>query len=89
MATMTKNKRRNRSQALKAVAGALALARQLRRLPESDLWLDYDREADVLYISFQRPQNATDTIELDDGGVLLRYRENDLVGVTVLNASKK
>ena len=89
MATVTKSKRRNKKQEIRAVAGALALARQVGKFPDPRLWLDYDEEADVLYISLKRPQDATDTIELDDGGILLRYRENELVGITVLNASKK
>jgi len=59
----------------------------LIRLPEGRLWVDYDREADVLYISLKRPQRATDTIDHD--GILLRYRGRELVGVTVLNASKR
>ncbi|MDW8141243.1 MAG: DUF2283 domain-containing protein, partial [Candidatus Bipolaricaulota bacterium] len=50
--------------------------------------VDYDEEADVLYISFQRPQRATDTKTLENG-VLVRYRANKIVGVTVLNASKQ
>ena len=52
----------------------------------SKYWVDYDREADVLYISFDRPQKATDT-QLTDDGLLLRYRGKKLVGVTVLEAS--
>ncbi len=51
------------------------------------LFLDYDKEADVLYISFKRPQRATDT-EMVSDDVLLRRRDNDLVGVTILHASK-
>ena len=51
-------------------------------------WVDYDREADVLYVSFARPQQATDT-DVTDDGLLLRYRENQIVGVTVLDASKR
>ena len=51
------------------------------------MWIDYDREADVLYISFKRPQKATDS-EMLDNGVLLRYREDELIGITVLEASK-
>ena len=54
--------------------------------PASRFWVDYDREADVLYISFQRPQKATDT-EMTDDGILLRYRDSQLVGITVLDAS--
>jgi len=41
----------------------------------------------VLYISLKRPQRATDTV--DRNGILLRYRGKELVGVTVLNASKR
>ncbi len=51
------------------------------------MWIDYDKEADVLYISFKRPQQATDS-EMLDNGVLLRYREDELIGITVLEASK-
>ncbi len=72
-----------------AIAGALALAQQVGKFPATRLWLDYDQEADVLYISLKRPQRATETVEADDGGILLRYRGKVLVGVTVLNASKR
>ena len=47
--------------------------------------VDYDNKADVLYISFQRPQQATSTVATDDG-LLLRYRQDELVGVTILDA---
>ena len=60
----------------------------LIRLPQRKAWIDYDKEADVLYISLKRPQKATDTKLLAEKGILLRYRDKDLVGVTVLNASK-
>ena len=68
---------------------ALSLSRAVPFLldfPASRFWVDYDQEADVLYISFARPQQATDTT-LTDEGLLLRYRDNQLVGVTVLDAS--
>jgi uncharacterized protein YuzE len=48
----------------------------------------YDEEADVLYISFDRPQRATDS-EMLDQGILLRYRDEKLVGLTVFEASKR
>jgi uncharacterized protein YuzE len=60
----------------------------LIRLPDRKAWIDYDEQADVLYISLKRPQKATDTKFLVDKGILLRYRAKDLVGVTVLDASK-
>ena len=58
------------------------------KLPETRMWMDYDKEADVLYISFKRPQKATDS-EMLENGVLLRYKEDDLVGITILDASKR
>ncbi|MBI4787900.1 MAG: DUF2283 domain-containing protein [Chloroflexi bacterium] len=60
----------------------------LTRFPAHRLWLDYDDEADVLYISLERPQKAT-TSKMRDDGVLLRYRGKKLVGVTVFEASKR
>ena len=84
MATMTKTKKLR-----DAVNGALTFAANVRKFPESRLWLEFDKEADVLYISFKRPQRATDTIHLDEEGLLLRYRAKELVGITVLDASKR
>jgi len=59
------------------------LVSHLIKLPETKMWIDYDKEADVLYISFKRPQRATDS-EMLDNGVLLRYKGDELVGITVL-----
>lgn len=70
---------------------ALSLSRAVPFLidfPASRFWVDYDKEADVLYISFARPQKATDT-EMTDDGLLLRYRDSQLVGVTILDASTR
>ncbi len=55
--------------------------------PVKKFHVDYDKEADVLYISFERPQKATDT-EVAEEGVLLRFRDDKLVGITILNASR-
>jgi len=56
--------------------------------PAQRFWIDYDKEADVLYISFQRPQQATDS-KMTDDGILFRYRGKQLVGITVLEASTR
>ena len=56
--------------------------------PTKRFSVDYDQEADVLYISLDRPQEATDTGMTDDG-ILLRYRGKDLVGITILDASAR
>ncbi|HHT9109354.1 MAG TPA: DUF2283 domain-containing protein [Candidatus Wunengus sp. YC63] len=58
------------------------------KMPETKMWIDYDKEADVLYISFKRPQHATDS-EMLENGIILRYKGEELVGITVLNASKR
>ena len=50
--------------------------------------VEYDSEADVLYISFRRPQKSTNTKILEDG-ILLRYAASELVGITVLDASAR
>ncbi len=62
------------------------MASDLLRLPAKHVWVDYDSEADVLYMSFRKPQNATKTIELD-GDILLRKDGRTIVGLTILNAS--
>jgi len=58
------------------------------KMLETKMWIDYGKETDVLYISFKRPQRATDS-EMLGNGVLLRYKGDELVGITVLEASKR
>ena len=60
----------------------------LLKFPYRKMWIDYDKEADVLYINFKRPQKATDS-EMMEKGILLRYRDNELVGITILDASQR
>ncbi|MDF2953808.1 MAG: putative antitoxin component YuzE of a toxin-antitoxin system [Thermodesulfobacterium sp.] len=60
----------------------------LLKFPQKKMWIDYDEEADVLYISFRRPQKATDT-KMTKEGILLRFKNNELVGITILDASKR
>ncbi len=45
-------------------------------------WVDYDEEADVLYVSFRRPQQAKDSITQEN--IVYHYDGDQLVGVTVL-----
>ncbi|MDZ4279098.1 MAG: DUF2283 domain-containing protein [Dehalococcoidia bacterium] len=49
---------------------------------------DYDAQADVLYISLERPQRATDS-DVTDDDIVLSYRGDKLVGITVLHASQR
>lgn len=57
-------------------------------LPTRQLWTDYDPEADVLYLSFRKPQQANDSIMEADGNIY-HYRDDELVGITVLHVSQK
>jgi len=34
--------------------------------PSKRMWIDYDEEADVLYISFEKPQGANDSVMEDN-----------------------
>jgi uncharacterized protein YuzE len=60
----------------------------IRRSPESSIWLSYDQEADVLYVNFRKPSVATDS-ELTDDDVIIRYQNDEVIGFTVLHASRR
>lgn len=61
----------------------LKAATNMLKLPSKRLWADYDEGADVLYISFRKPQNATDSVM--EGDLIYHYDRDELVGITVLN----
>lgn len=50
--------------------------------------LSYDEKGDVLYINFGEPQPADDS-DITDEGVIIRLREGKIVGLTILNATKR
>ena len=52
------------------------------------MWLSYDVEADTLYINFKKPSHATDS-ELTEDDVIVRYEDDQVVGYTILHASKR
>ncbi|MCK4476688.1 MAG: DUF2283 domain-containing protein [Methanophagales archaeon] len=58
------------------------------KVPYSRIWTAYDKEADVLYINFKKPSHADDS-ELTDDDVIIRYEKGEVIGLTILNASKK
>ena len=53
-----------------------------------DVLMDHDEEADVLHLSFEKPQQATDSVMGEDGNVY-HYRRDRLVGVTILRAHRQ
>jgi len=66
----------------------LALSSRLTKLHVRQVWADYDREADVLYLGFRKPQRAKKTVEMNDN-VLIRTDDDEVVGITILNASSR
>jgi uncharacterized protein YuzE len=70
------------------VANCIAMASDMLRVPARHVWIDYDQEADVLYMSFRKPQRATKTVELEDD-ILLRKDGRTIVGLTIMNASAR
>lgn len=60
----------------------------IKKVGAKQLWFDFDKKADVLYISLERPQRATDT-DILENGVFLRLRGKKVVGITITNISKR
>ncbi len=48
------------------------------------VFLDYDQEADVLYLSFKRPRKAATIELLEDEGILSHHRGKERAGITIL-----
>jgi uncharacterized protein YuzE len=71
-----------------AINQYLKLIPAVRHAPQKYLWSSFDVEADVLYINFKKPSHATDS-ELTDDDVIIRYEGDAIVGLTILNASKR
>jgi uncharacterized protein YuzE len=61
----------------------------LQNLPKRPFMLLYDAEADVLYIDFYSPPKSSDDDELLDNDIVVRYDDDEIVGLTILNASKR
>ena len=71
-----------------AVKDYLPLITAVKDSLQKYLWSSYDAEADVLYINFKKPSRATDS-ELTDEDVIIRYEGEDVIGLTILHASKR
>ena len=73
---------------LRIFPGIIKAVPALLKLPATGMWVDYDAEADVLYLSLRRPQRATDS-EMRDDGIIIHRRGKRIVGVTILDASTR
>lgn len=58
------------------------------RSSRKKVWIDYDKGADVLYISFVYPPNAVEHEE-DENGVIRNYdAAGELTGITIIAAKR-
>ncbi len=70
------------------VKEVLNITSRLLSMPFKRIWSSYDEEADVLYLNFKKPSHADDS-ELTDDDIIIRYEKGEIVGITVLHASKR
>jgi uncharacterized protein YuzE len=67
----------------------LRLLPKVKAAPQGNVWLSYDSEADVLYVTFRQPSIAADS-ELSGDDIIIRYGDDDeIVGYTILHASQR
>jgi len=71
-----------------AINQYLKLIPAVKHAPRKFLWSSYDSEADVLHINFKKSSHATDS-KLTDDNVIIRYEGDAIVGLTILDASKR
>lgn len=57
-------------------------------MKQKTVWANFDEEADVLYLHFTKP-NRADHSEMTEEDIILRYENDKVIGITILNASKK
>lgn len=71
----------NLSHLLRAVSNLI-------KLPTKKMWLDYDTEVDVLYLHFTDQPTSTHS-QMTDEGIILDFNEEEVVGMTILEASHR
>lgn len=57
-------------------------------LKHKTVWASYDDEGDVLYLHFKKPNHADDS-EMTEDEIIIRYESEEIIGITILNASKR
>ena len=71
-----------------AIDEVMGMIPHLTSMPYRKIWVDYDEEADILYINFSYPPEAVEHDE-DEEGIIRNYNERgDLTGLTIIAASR-
>ena len=60
----------------------------IKQYPRQSIAFSYDAGADVLYINFRKGVAADDS-EMTDEDVIVRYKDGEVIGYTVLHASQR
>ena len=75
---------------IKDIQQYLELSKIVKTLPKAPFSLVYDAEADVMYIDFGLHPKSADDSEITDDDVVIRYDKNEeIIGLTILHASKR
>ena len=56
--------------------------------PHRSMQCTYDEPADVIYMNFEPGAEATDS-ELGPDDIIVRYRGEEIIGLTMLHASRR
>ena len=74
---------------VEGLTGADLITERVKRLPNKPgVYRMFNSDGDVLYVNFRKPAAADDS-ELTDDDVILRYDGDELIGFTVLHASRR
>ncbi len=67
----------------------LNLAKAIKGLNKQSFWMSYDAEADVMYVNFSYPPKAATYSEAMDNDIIVRYQDEELIGITVTAVSSQ
>lgn len=70
-----------------SLSSLLQAVTHLIKLPKPHMWLDFDADADVLYVHFEAKPKSTHS-DMREDGIIFDYTGSRLVGVTILEASR-
>lgn len=70
------------------VADILDALKAVKHSNASDVHIQYDKEADVMYVNFGAPVPA-DESELGEDNILYRYKNGQIIGLTLTHFSER
>ncbi len=77
---MSEDRLRDYEESLKKVS-------ELRVADIRQLWIEYDKQSDILYINFGR-EEPDESIMIDDD-VVVGIKDDKIVGITIFNFSRR